>query len=148
MNIYNEVYEKVAILACELANASASEITREYWSLYNSLESLCISSENSSQNHPFQWETLADFTTDDAVSIPIYNKAFELAKSQELSEYMASIKLALAERYSHLGLSEMTRSSATETDIYAKDCEDSELRVEISEFIQKITGGCILPEHN
>ena len=131
----SDIYDKARDLACSLVNASGAEDTKEYWRLYHELEELCTSNENSGRNHPFQWETLADFTTDDVASIRIYEKAFTLAKKLELEEYMSSVKLALAERYRGLNLSELAYSSAEEANEYAKSSSDLELRKEISEFL-------------
>ena len=131
----SEIYENVKDLACDLVNASGVGDTVEHWRLYQELEKICTVNEGSIRDHPFQWETLADFTNDDSASILIYEKAFELAKKSDLSEYMASIKLAQAERYSSIGISDLAYSVAKEANEYAKTGNDLELRKEISEFL-------------
>ncbi|WP_226649505.1 hypothetical protein [Microbulbifer variabilis] len=131
----SEIYERAKDLACSLVNASGAGDTKEYWSLHHELEALCRDNEVGERNHPFQWEALADFTTDDGASIEIYEKAFALAENMGLSDYMASIKFALAERYRSLNLAELAHSCAEAANEYAKNSCDLELRKEISEFL-------------
>ena len=130
-----EIYENVKDIAFDLVNASSVGDTVEYWRLYQELERICNVNEGSILDHPFQWETLADFTTDDSASILIYKKAFELAKNTILIEYMASIKLAQAERYSSMGITDLACSSAEDANEYAKTGSDLGLRKEIAEFL-------------
>jgi len=98
-----DIYEKIKGLAIELVNSSANENTQEYWSYYHQLERICLENENSGNDHPFQWESLGDFTTNNEEALKLYAKALELAQSQNLEEYLASIYFAIAERYSELG---------------------------------------------
>ena len=135
MNIKTEVYDQVSELAFELVGASSVDDTKLIWTLYNEIKSLCEQYETGDFDHPFQWETLADFTTDDASSIEIYEKAFGLARNMDLGEYMGSIKLALAERYSELGLNVQAYDAVTEADTYAKNTDNMELRTEVSQFL-------------
>jgi hypothetical protein len=137
----SDIYEKVKDLACSLVNASGSGDTKEYWNTYQELSSLCDEYEGGALNHPFQWETLADFTTDDAASVELYEKAFALAEELKLSNYMSSIKLAVAERYLELGLESMAFASARKANEYAIKLDDLELRKEISEFLLNETNG-------
>ncbi|MEW5248292.1 hypothetical protein [Microbulbifer discodermiae] len=118
-----------------MVDASTAGNAKEYWSLYHELETLCKDNEIGERNHPFQWEALADFTTDDGASIEIYEKAFDLAENLRLRDYMASIKFALAERYCCLNLSDLAYSCAEAANEYAKKSSDLDLRKEISEFL-------------
>ena len=135
MEINSTIYEKAQELACNLVNASAAGDIKAYWSTYQELDALCVSNESSDKNHPFQWETLGDFPKDDAASVLIYDKAFIYSIYLGVYEYMASIKLALAERYCSLGLTDIARSNAVEANDYAIKTDDLELRQEISEFL-------------
>ena len=127
--------DKVKDLACSIVNASSEGNTKDYWNSYQELNDLCSDNENGGLNHPFQWETLADFTTDDAASISLYEKAFALAEDMQLNDYMSSIKFALAERYLELGLESLVYSSARQANEHAAKIDDLELRKEISEFL-------------
>jgi len=122
-------------LASNLVNASSEGDTARYWTHYHALEELCLSNEKNEYNHPFQWETLADFTTDSNASLPLYEKAFTLAEKLQLNEYMASIKLASAERYRDLGTHKLAYSTAKSANDYAIKTNDLVLRKEISSFL-------------
>ena len=130
-----DVYEMIRDLAVNLANCSEREDTQEYWSQYHQLENICTENENGENDHPFQWETLADFTIDNNSALKIYVKALELAQSHNLSEYSASVTFAMAERYSELGDKELALSAAHQANAIAKQLEDLELRKAISEFL-------------
>lgn len=129
------IYLVTKRLARNLVNASSKGDTASYWMHYHALEDLCFSNEEKEYNHPFQWETLADFTTDSNASLPLYEKAFMLAKKLQLNEYMASIKLAAAERYRELGTHSLAYSNAKAANDYAIKTNDLELRKEISSFL-------------
>ncbi|MBL4796650.1 MAG: tetratricopeptide repeat protein [Oleispira sp.] len=131
IDIYNEVHQ----IVCDLVNASAIDDTKAYWKLYHALEVICESNDSTKRDHPFQWETLADFTTDDSASLSLYGKAFNLAKALSLNEYMASIQLALAERYVELGMHDKAYLCANAANEYAVKTEDLDLRKSISEFL-------------
>lgn len=130
-DIYNEVHR----IVCDLVNASAIDDTKTYWKLYHVLEVICESNDSTERDHPFQWETLADFTTDGNTSLTIYGKAFDLAKALNLNEYMASIQLALAERYVELGMHEKAYSFANTANEYAVKTKDFDLRKSVREFL-------------
>jgi len=131
----NDIYINVKDIACELVNSSSVEDTRSYWDFYHQLESVCSENEGSENNHPFQWETLADFTDDNNAALNIYKKALELSKNMGLNEYSASIGLAMADRYNGLGDKEKAYNAALEANKFAMMLDDLELRKEISEFL-------------
>ena len=129
------IYEVVKELSIELVNSSESEDTKKYWADYQRLVEVCSENESSGNDHPFQWETLADFTTDSNSALKIYLKALQLAELQKLPEYTASIKLAMAERYSELGIRDQALTTAHQANHIAKKLDDLQLRKEISEFL-------------
>lgn len=130
-----EIYEQVKQLAEGIVQASIEGNTKITWDLYGQLKSICEENESEELNHPFQWETLADFTTDDSISIKVYEKALQFAEEMELSEYSASIKFSMAERYSELGLYEVGVISAKSAFEIAKEIDDIELLREIEEYL-------------
>ena len=130
-----DIYEQVKDLAVEIVNVSAIENTKEYWVLYQELEKVCLENEIGENNHPFQWEALGDFTTDNNAALNIYKKAIGLAEELNLNEYVASIKLAMAERYVELESYEEALETACQANKIAKKLSDLELRNEISEFL-------------
>ncbi len=56
------LYDEVLELSLVLANASTASDSEEEWKAYNKLKALCESNRGTNNNHPIQWEALADFT--------------------------------------------------------------------------------------
>lgn len=135
VKIPDDMYKRVFDLATGLMNASEASDTRTYWQLYRELEMYCKA--ETARDHPFLWETLADFTTDDQASIALYAKALESAQRLGATEYEASILLALAERYRDIGDKALAYRHAVEANEKAKALDDLELRRSISEFLLK-----------
>jgi hypothetical protein len=133
VKIPEDIYERVFDLATGLMNASEADDTRTYWQLYGELRTYCEA--QTARDHPFLWETLADFTTDDQASIVLYTKALSIAKRLDASEYEASILFALAERYSDIGNKALAYRYALEANETAKALDDLDLRRSISEFL-------------
>ncbi len=129
------IYEKVLEICCELVNASENDDTKRFWKVYQYLHSICINNEGLKSDHPLQWEALADFTADDIVSIPIYEKALNIAEKLQLKEYMASINFAIAERYSDLGNKDSSIRYANIANDIAAKTNDLDLRTAISELL-------------
>lgn len=131
---YNEVHE----LALSLLNSQGQ--TQSYWHLYEKLRVVCENNADSKSDHPFQWETLADFTLDDVAALEIYAKALEIAENLGLKQYSASIQLAMAERYLQLGKPDYALKFAHSANEAAKSTKDLGLRKEISELLLEICG--------
>jgi len=120
----------------ELANHLVNEDqTEKYWAHYNALKDYCEAQSLGGYDHPFLWESLADFTTDDAAAIPLYLRALDLAKDEDAREYRVSIRLALAERHRAIGKEDLALEYAIAADDEAKLLNDLELRREVSKFL-------------
>jgi hypothetical protein len=91
VKIPDDMYERVFGFATGLTNASEAGDTKTYWELYSELAVYCEA--ETARDHPFPWETLADFTTDDQASVALYAKALESAKRLGVAEYEASIPI-------------------------------------------------------
>jgi hypothetical protein len=135
MKIPEDMYEHVFGLSTDLMNASEAEDMKTYWRLYETLRTYCETESQVGRDHPFLWETLADFTTDDRASVRLYLKAFEQAQRAEAAEYIASIGIALAERYRSIGDAGQAIKYASEANERAKELNDLDLRRQISEFL-------------
>ena len=92
----------------------------------------------SKNDHPFQWETLADFTLNDVEALEIYTTALKLAEALQLREYSASIQLAMTERYLQLNEQDHAFTFANAANESAKNTTDLELRKQISEVLLQI----------
>jgi len=93
-------HEKIHNLVLEIVNTESFDIE---CAAYNKIKDICFTNENTALEHPFQWETLGDFTHDDYDrTLSFYFKALTLANRLNLNEYMASVNLAIAEIYQEL----------------------------------------------
>jgi hypothetical protein len=132
MEVRSEVWEKVMAFANRLANEDRQD---HYWMDYNALRDYCEAQSLDGYDHPFLWETLADFTIDDGAAIPLYLKALDLAIEPEALPYRVSIRFALAERHRNRGDDELAREYAIAADDEARQIDDLELRRSISRFL-------------
>ncbi len=135
MKIPPDIHERVTELAAEIVNAGQADDRRSSWALYEELSSYCEAVAADGRDHPFLWETLADFTADDQAAIALYQRALPLAVAAGADEYSASIHLALAERYSNLDAMEEARDHALQADACARVTDDLPLRQAISQFL-------------
>lgn len=133
-----ELYDEVHEIALDIVNASSYSDKKTQWGAYQRLSRLCEENEWLEGNHPFQWETLADFTTDRYLALGIYSKALNYALSEELPEYVGSICLAMAECQKELGNIAEASQMATKANEAAALTKDLELRRNISEFLLQL----------
>ena len=75
-----ELHEAVHEIVLQIVNASAVDDRRAEWAAYQELVDICESSEREGRKHPFQWETLGDFTADRELAIGYYEKALGYAR--------------------------------------------------------------------
>jgi len=119
-------------MALEMTNTDSNQ---SYWASYNQLREVCEKHEGTLLDHAFQWETLADFTSDKSEAINLYLKALDLANNSEQLEYIASISLSLAELYLDLGQNDAVKIYIDTANEASKQTSDLSLRTEISEFL-------------
>ncbi|KLD66026.1 hypothetical protein Y882_01100 [Dyella japonica DSM 16301] len=132
MELKSEVWDRVM----EFASLLAQEDKRDrFWVNYNALKDYCEAQSLDGYDHPFLWESLADFTIDDRAAIPLYLRALSRAIGDEARDYRVSIKFALAERHKNMGETELARQYAIEADDEAKQIDDLDLRRRISRFL-------------
>ena len=132
MELKAEVWDRVMEFASLLANEDQPE---RYWVNYNALKDYCEAQSLNGYDHPFLWESLADFTIDDSAAIPLYQRALNKATGDEARAYRVSIRFALAERYKNKGERALAREYAIAADDEAKEIDDLELRRRISRFL-------------
>lgn len=132
MDIKPEVWDHVMGFATELANESEPD---RYAATYKALHDYCEEQSLGGYEHPFLWETLADFTMDDGAAVSLYQRALKLAVGDEARAYRASIQFSLAERHKRLGNDALAREYAVSADDEARAIDDRELRRRISRFL-------------
>ena len=89
-------HEQILELALTMTNEPSTKV---YWEAHNKLRVICETHKNSALDHPFQWETLADFTVDSEVQLAVYLKALELAQKYNLLSYVVSVATELSGLY-------------------------------------------------
>lgn len=92
MKIPEVLHARVFDLATRLVQHQERGDTRGCWALYEELRACC----EAGAAHPFAWETLADFTSDDGAAMPLYQQALSLAQGEDAAGYRASIQFAMA----------------------------------------------------
>jgi hypothetical protein len=132
MEIKTDVWDRVMEFATLLAKEDEPE---RYRVNYNALRDYCEAQSLDGYDHPFLWETLADFTIDDSAAIPLYERALSKATGDEARAYRVSIRFALAERHKNRGDMALAREYAIAADDEAKETDDLELRRRIGKFL-------------
>jgi hypothetical protein len=99
------------------------------------LRDFCEAETMAGREHPFLWETLADFAMDGRVAIGFYHRALALAEQMGALEYQASITLELARRHVELDEHSIACAYALAADEQAGKPDDLDLRREISQFL-------------
>jgi hypothetical protein len=135
MNIPPDIHARVVALTDAILDACEEGEDDNSASLYAQLHAYCDTIAADGRDHPFLWETLADFTADDRIAIAHYNRALLLANAAQAISYEASICLALAERHSNLGDAEAAHAHALKADALAQRTDDLPLRKAISQFL-------------
>ena len=134
-----ELHEAVHDIVLDIVNASAVDDQRTQWAAYQRLAELCETSDREGRRHPFQWETLGDFTADRTLAIGFYEKALGYAREAQLVDSIASICLAMAEALLDIGEVARARSAAWEAHESALKTSDLELRQSISELLLRLS---------
>lgn len=135
MNIPPDIHARVVALTDAILDACEEGEDDNSASLYAQLQAYCDAIAADGRDHPFLWETLADFTGDDHIAIEHYTRALLLANAAQAISYEASICLALAERHSNLGDAEAAHEHALKADALAQRTDDLPLRRAISQFL-------------
>ncbi|KRW67434.1 hypothetical protein AO741_20785 [Pseudomonas sp. TTU2014-105ASC] len=136
-----DIHDAIHEIVLEIVNASELEDKQSQWAAYQRLAAICESTEKAGNNHPFQWETLGDFTNDKTLALGFYEKALGYAVAAELNEYVASICLAIAETLVTIGKPTKAKYFAAQANEAAASTDDLELRRSISELELQLSNG-------
>lgn len=131
------LYDEVHGLALDIVNASARGDEEEGAIAYAQLKELCDNNDGCDNDHPLQWEALGDFSHDHVEAIAAYDKGLKCAQRLGLLEYIASIKLAMAESYSEVGNSAEAFVLANDAMADAEHAAESELQAAIKDFLNE-----------
>lgn len=136
--INTKIYKAVYGLSEKLLAAANKDDREAFDRLFAELKAICVDNENTSKDHPEQWETLADFTEELEEAVAAYDKA--LAKATEINskDHMSSIAFSMATLQIELGQKEAAIDNLKKAKISANKIEDKALKAEISALLEKL----------
>lgn len=134
-----KVYKAVHDLAEQLMDAANKNDRKRFELLFLKLKTLCEENENTSKDHPVQWETLADFTEELEEAITTYEKA--LAKSVAINnkDHMSSVAYSMATLQIELGQKDEAIKNLKDAKVSANKISDKELKAEIHDLLESLT---------
>ncbi|TMO79242.1 Replicative DNA helicase [Pseudoalteromonas sp. S3776] len=133
-----KVYKAVHDLAEQLMEAANRNDRKRFELLYSRLKTICEENENTSKDHPVQWETLADFTEELEDALTTYEKALEKSIAINNKDHMASIAYSMATLQIELGKKDEAINSLKSAKVSANKIEDKELKAEIHELLESL----------
>lgn len=136
-----KIYKAVHGLAEKLLAAANKKNQEKFDALYAELKAICEDNEDTHKDHPVQWETLADFTSDYEEALAIYSKALVKAVAIDSKDFMSSIPFAMATLQAELGLVDSAIENLKNAQASAERIEDEDLKVEISKLLTTLLEG-------
>ena len=136
-----KIYKAVHGLAEKLLAAANKKNQEKFDALYAELKAICEDNEDTHKDHPVQWETLADFTSDYEEALAIYSKALVKAVAIDSKDFMSSIPFAMATLQAELGLVDAAIENLKNAQACAERIEDEDLKVEINKLLTTLLEG-------
>lgn len=136
--INTKIYKAVYTLAEELLEADRIGDQAAFDKLYTELQTLCIDNENTDKDHPEQWETLADFTSELEEALVKYQKALEKATAINSKDHLSSIAFSMAVLQLEMGDKEAAITSLQNAKVSANKIEDREFKLEIDALLAEL----------
>jgi tetratricopeptide (TPR) repeat protein len=133
-----KIYKAVHDLAEQLMVAANNNDTQKFESLYAQLKAICIENENTSKDHPVQWETLADFTEELEAAIEGYEKALKKSIAINSKDHMSSVAYSMATLQLELGQKEAAIKNLQDAKVSANKIPDKELKAEIHALLESL----------
>ena len=133
-----KVYKAVHDLAEDLMAAANKNKREKFESLFAELKAICIENENTSKDHPVQWETLADFTEELEEAITTYEKALEKSVAINNKDHMSSVSFSMATLQLELGQKDEAIKNLQNAKVSANKIEDKELKAEIHDLLESL----------
>ena len=131
-----KIYKSVHSLAEKLMEAANKDDREAFDSLYAELKAICVDNENTDNDHPVQWETLADFTEELKDAVVGYAKALEKSIAINSKDHMSSVAFSMATLQIELGQTDAAIKNLQDAKISANKIEDKELKIEIDELLE------------
>lgn len=130
-----KIYKAVHSLAEKLLAAANKKNQEKFDALYAELKAICEDNEDSHKDHPVQWETLADFTSDYDEALAIYSKALVKAVAIDSKDFMSSIPFAMATLQVELEQNEAAIENLKNAQVSSERIEDEDLKIEINKLL-------------
>ena len=121
-----KVYKAVHDLAEQLMEAANRNDRKRFELLFSRLKAICEENENTSKDHPVQWETLADFTEELEEAITTYEKALQKSVAINNKDHMSSVAYSMATLQIELGQKNEAIKSLKNAKVSANKIEDKE----------------------
>lgn len=132
------LYEIVLGLSVQIVNASEIDDEKAVSDAYKQLKTLCCENQQTNNDHPLQWEALGDFSDNHEDALLAYQQGLELAELLSLVEFVASIKFAMAERYSEQGNIADALVYAMAAAEFANEAANEDLQEAIASFVLEV----------
>jgi hypothetical protein len=136
------LFEQILAISQEIADASTTQNDTLRAEHCKNLQKLCATNQESPNDHPLQWEALADFTEDGDQAIDIYQVGLHIAEKLKLTQYSASIYLAMAMRYQEFNEAEKTLEFAQKAHALIHSIDNNEFKTEIIDFLDNLKNQC------
>ncbi|TMM41892.1 hypothetical protein [Colwellia ponticola] len=133
------LYNDILTICQEIASASAADNDELRLAGCKKLQILCATNQNSPNDHPLQWEALADFTDDGEQAMDIYEVALATAQQLALPTFIASAYLAMAQRQVEFEEPVQALEFANKANEAAQDIDSEELKAEITELLIQLS---------
>ncbi|CAM3007841.1 hypothetical protein PAT01_01720 [Pseudoalteromonas atlantica] len=133
-----KVYKAVHDLAEQLMEAANRNDRKRFELLFSRLKAICEENENTSKDHPVQWETLADFTEELEEAITAYEKALQKSVAINNKDHMSSVAYSMATLQIELGQTNEAIKSLKNAKVSANKIEDKALKAEIHDLLESL----------
>jgi len=139
--INTKIHKSVYELAEKLMKAADKDDREAFNSLYAELKAVCTDNENTDNDHPEQWETLADFEEEIEDALVGYEKALGKAIAMDSKDHMSSIAFSMATMQIELGQTDAAIKNLENAKVNADRIDDKDLKKEIDELLEKLLAG-------
>jgi hypothetical protein len=133
------LYDEILSICQDIANASSTENEDLRQVCCKKLQVLCASNQGSPDDHPLQWEALADFTEDGDQAMDIYEIALATAEKLSLTTFIASAYLAMALRQLEFEEKPQALLFANKANEAVQNSDNEEIKAEITELLATLT---------
>ncbi|RMA78755.1 tetratricopeptide repeat protein [Umboniibacter marinipuniceus] len=130
------LYKQIHGYAVQLMAAADDGNEELFGRLFAQLEALCEGHRDSDNDHPAQWEALADFTEDAELALARYQHALEVATRLETRDYISSINYNWAVLLREMGREDEAVERCKSAAVSAKGSSDKQLNADIRAFLK------------